>query len=195
MNEEAMAANMAIRAALDGIMEIMGENGCKIVFKNAGLSHMFSNPPEYDWNPCVPVSQQARLYPEIANLLGLNGALGIWRRIGYTNIKYAAELGHVLDAFNDLQPKEKFLKSMEILQMGIGVGKLVVNDDESIDFDVFDCPICTEYETQRPICTVISGSLQYLANWAFGKGLYVAKETKCRAMGDDTCYFVLENES
>ena len=194
MTEEAMAANMAIRAALDGIMEIMGGNGCKIVFNNAGLSQIFDNPPEYDWNPCVPVSQQARLYPEIANLLGLNGALGIWRRIGYTNIKYAAELGHVLDAFSDLQSSEKYSKAMEILQMGIGVGRLVDNDDGSVDFDVFDCPICSESKSQRSICTVITGSLQYLANWSFGESIYIAKETKCKAMGDDTCYFVLEKK-
>ena len=194
MEEEKMAANIAVRAALDGINEIMGENGCKMVFKNAGLIHIYENPPEYNWEPCITVAQQGRIYPEIANLLSLKGALGVWRRIGYTNLKYAAELGHVLDSFNDLEPDEKYSKVIEVLKMGIGVGRVVDNDKGTVDFDVFDCPICAEYESERSVCTVITGSIQYIANWAYGKDVKIAKEIKCKAKGDDTCYFVIEDK-
>jgi predicted hydrocarbon binding protein len=194
MEEEKMAANIAVRAALDGIKEIMGENGCKIVFKNAELSHIFENPPEYDWEPCITITQQGRLYPEIANLLGLKGALGVWRRIGYTNIKYAAELGHILDAFTELESKEKFNKVMEILQMGIGVGRMVAGKEGIVEYDVFDCPVCLEYKSERSVCTVITGSIQYIANWAYGDNVKIAKEIKCKAKGDDSCYFVIEDK-
>jgi predicted hydrocarbon binding protein len=128
------------------------------------------------------------------NILGLKGALSIWRRVGYTNIKYAVEKGHILDGFIDLEPKEKFNKVMEIYQMGIGVGRLNANEEGTMDYDVFDCPICAEYESKRPVCTVITGSIQYIVDWAYGEGVKIAKETRCKAKGDDTCYFVIEDK-
>ena len=193
MEEEKIAANIAVRAALDSITEIMGENGSKIIFKKAGLLHIMENPPEYDWDPCIPITQQGKIYFEIANLLGLKGALSVWRRIGYTNIKYAVEIGHALNNLPDLEPNEKFSQVMENLRIAIGMGKLAAKEDGTVDFDVFDCNICEGYTFDRPICTAITGSVQYIADWSYGHNVKTAKEIKCRAKGDDSCYFIIED--
>lgn len=104
------------------------------------------------------------------------------------------ELGHILDNITDPESKERFNRVMGIYLMGIGVGRLVENKEGVIDYDVFDCPVCLEYESTRSICTVITGSIQYIANWAYGEGVKIAKEIKCKAKGDDTCYFVIEDK-
>ena len=186
-----MATNIAIRAAIDGIHEIVGDNGAKILFRNIGFSHFYENPPGYTWEPCMTVQDQYKIYSEVVNLVGLNGAIGIWRRIGYTNLKYAVEIGHVLDALKDLPPVEKYLRGMEIFCAASGKGKPAPREDGLVDFDCPDCLLCSGYKTERVICAVYEGTTQYCVDWAFGKGKYQARETKCMAKGDETCYFAI----
>ena len=187
--EVKMVSCIAIRAAIDGIQEIIGDNGAKILFRNIGFSHIYDNPPSYGWDPCVTVPEQAKIYDELVHLLGLNGAIGIWRRIGYTNLKYAVEIGHVLDSYKDLEEKEKFQKAIEIFCAATGKGKLVQRDDGLVDFDCPDCLLCEKYKTDKAMCSVYEGTTQYGLDWAFGKGVYTVRETKCKGKGDDTCYF------
>jgi predicted hydrocarbon binding protein len=192
MSEEVkMATNMAIRAAIDSISEILGQKGAGIIFRNIGFSDIFENPPDYNWEPCIPTTEQVKIYSELVNLLGLNGAMGIWRRIGYANIKYAVEIGHVLDAYEDLPKKEKFFEAERLFCLASGKGKAVANDETGSDLDIFDCLLCTGYTSDKPICSLYEGIMQYGCDWAYGKGVYIAREVKCKAKGDDTCYFVL----
>lgn len=187
-----MATNMAIRAVIDGIHEIVGDNGARILFRNIGFTQLYEEPPDYSWEPCLTVPEQAKIYNELPHLLGLNGAIGIWRRIGYTNLKYAVEIGHILDAFNDLEEKEKFRRAMDIFCAASGKGKVVERDDGLVDFDCPDCLLCKEYKTDRVICSVYEGTTQYCLDWAFGRGVYTIREITCKAMGADTCYFKVE---
>ena len=192
MSEEVkMATNMAIRAVIDSITEILGEKGAGIIFRNIGLAEIFENPPDYNWEPCIPTTEQVKIYSELVNLLGLNGAIGIWRRIGYTNFRYGSEMAHVLDAFENLPAKEKCFEAEKLFCFAVGKGRAVANDDTGSDLDVFDCLLCEGYTSKRPVCSVYEGVVQYIGDWAFGKGVYIAREVKCMAKGDDTCYFVL----
>ena len=162
------------------------------MYRNAGLLDVFNNPPEYNFDPCIPRSQRKKIYTEIFSLVGLKGAVGIFRRIGYTAMKYTDEIGHVADPYKDLQPDEKYLKIVELFQLALGLGRVVSNEDGSVDFDFPECIQCEGYKFKRPICLMTAGCLQYIADKAFGKDIYWAKETKCKAMGDETCYYVLE---
>lgn len=192
--EVKMATCMAIRAAVDGINEIVGDNGARILFRNIGFENLYETPPEYSWEPCITVPEQAKIYDELVHLLGLNGAIGIWRRIGYTNLKYAVEIGHILDAYKDIEEKEKFMRGMEIFCAASGKGKIVLRDDGLVDFDCPDCLLCDQYDVDRVMCSVYEGTTQYILDWAFGKGAYTVREIKCKGKGDDTCYFRVEKK-
>ncbi len=189
--EVRMATNMAIRAVIDSISEILGHRGTGIIFRNIGFADIFENPPDYNWEPCIPTTEQVKIYTELANLLGLNGAISIWRRIGYVNIKYTVEIAHVLDQFESLPPKEKYFEATRLFCFGSGKGRPVANEVTGADLDVFDCLLCEGYTSKKPICSLYEGIMQYACDWAFGKGVYIPREIKCKAKGDDTCYFVL----
>jgi predicted hydrocarbon binding protein len=189
--EERMATNMAIRAALVAIDEIIGGNATKIIFTKAGYESIYNNPPEFNFEPCIKVTEQAAIYRVIMDLMGLQGGSVLWRRIGYTAMKYAVEVGHILDSFTSLPLNEKFNKGMEIFVLGSGKGKLVMNDEGIVEFDSFDCFSCEGYNSKRPVCFHYEGAIQYLSDWALGKGVYVAREILCKAKGDDTCYVKL----
>jgi len=192
--QEKMATNIAVRASIDGVIEILGENAAKILFRNAGLLHLLENKPEYNFEPCITIPEQALIYTTISDLLGFTGAMGVWRRIGYTVLKYAHEFGGAFDAFENLPPDEKFAKGMEIFVMGSGKGKLIQTDDGAVEFDCFDCLHCVECRLDRPMCSHYEGFMQYIADYAYGKNVYRAKETECMACGGSTCYFKLEKK-
>ena len=191
MSEEKRVSNIVIRGALDAILEIMGENGGRIVFRNIGLSNICENPPPYDFNPCITERERDKMIAEIANILGLSGALGVWRRIGFIGTKCAQEKKHILEGFVEFEPDEKFFKALELWSLATGEGRIVNRDDGKFDFDVFDCLTCKNYTSVRPICATTAGALQYMSDWVYGIKKYIVKETKCKAMGDETCYYTL----
>ncbi len=186
-----MATNMTVRGHIDALQEIMGYNGAKIIFRNIGQSDVYETPPEYDWEPCMTEDARTMIYTEVVNTLGLKAALSLWRRMGYITAKYVVEKGHILDSFMDLAPDEKFRKSMEFFSAVSGKGKIVITEDGGVEYDCFNCTTCAPYDSERPICLGFVGSFQYLTDWSYGKGVYIVKEIKCKAMGDDTCYHVL----
>ena len=191
MSEEKMVSNIAIRGVLDAILEIMGDNGGRIIFRNIGLSNIYENPPPYDFNPCITERERDKIIAEVANILGLSGALGVWRRIGFIGTKYAQEMKHILDSFAEFEPDEKFFKALELWSLATGEGRIVKQDDGKFGFDVYDCLTCKIYKSERPICATTAGALQYISDWAYGEKKYIIKETKCKAMGDETCYYSL----
>ncbi len=190
-SEERMATNMAIRAAIVAIEEIMGKNATKIVFDKANKTALFLNPPDYNFEPCIKVSEQATIYRSIIDLMGYKGGTVLWRRIGYFVMKYPVEMGHIFDSFASLPPMEKFNKGMEVFAMASGKGKLVTGSESMAEFDCFDCFSCEGYTYTRPVCAHFEGVIQYISDWAFGKNTYLARETLCMAKGDKTCYVKL----
>jgi predicted hydrocarbon binding protein len=189
---EEMITNISMRAELEAINEIMGRNACKILYREAGLSRILDTPPEYDFSPCVSKEEGCRLDNAILNLLGLNAAVVIWRRVGYRAIQSGSEIGHLYDQVKDLPPKEKFLESLELYRLAIGAGRIVENGSGLVEFERPECLHCRDIESSRPVCSLTEGVLEYIAEISFGKDVYRARETKCKAMGDDTCYYVLE---
>jgi predicted hydrocarbon binding protein len=189
--EEKTVTNLSIRSVFDSLAEIMGPNARNIVFRGSGFSRIIESPPEYDWNKEFTSREQLAIYREIIALVGPVGAQGVLRQIGYRNAQILAEFG-VLNHIKDLPPPEKFKKSLELLSLGIGRGKPAMDAAGNTAFDVFDCTICEGQHSTKPYCSNYSGAIGFFADWSFGKGKYVVIETKCKARGDDICYFELQ---
>jgi predicted hydrocarbon binding protein len=191
-----MATNMAIRGAIDAMVEIMGKNGTEVLFRNAGLVHVFQNPPEYNFEPCIPTTEQIKFYMNIVEVMGLNGAISLWRRIAYTIMQYANERGNMLGSFAALPELEKFHKGLEIFTLISGKGTPILKEGQPDELSVPDCFMCLEYKNtlKRSMCAVHEGAIQYLADWSFGKGKYLSRETQCMGKGDAVCYFALEKK-
>jgi len=190
--QEAISANITVRAELDAIVEVIGYSGCRIIYRQAGLLNIFENPPEYSFKPCISRSQRAKVYNEVLDLMGFNGAITIWRRMGYTAIRCTDEIGHVFDFTKDVLPEEMYLNCLELFSLALGVGNVIRNKDGSVDFEVSDCFQCEGQETKRPMCSLTAGALQYISDKVFGKDVCRVNEKKCKAMGSETCYYVLE---
>jgi predicted hydrocarbon binding protein len=190
-DQQKRATKLAIRASLDGITDILGKNGAKIIFRSAGLLAIFENPPDYSWDPSITIPEQARIYTEIGNLVGYKGALAVWRRTGYTVMMRVAEGMRLVEQLEGLPAAEKFSRGLALFVTGSGKGKVVQVEGKPDEFDCFDCLHCSGCDFYRPMCTHYEGFIQYIADVSFGKDAYIARETTCKAKGDETCYFRL----
>jgi predicted hydrocarbon binding protein len=192
MEPEKTVTKMAIRASYEAICEIVGENARGIIFRNAGLARTLESPPDYTWDKEATVEEQAKLYTETINLVGAVGAQGILRLIGYRNTETPVVKFGALDHIKDLPQGERLAKAFELFQAATGKGKVVAGSNGFPAFDVFNCLLCVGVTSKKPYCSHYAGSLQFITDWVYGKGAYLVRETKCMAMGDDTCLFEIE---
>jgi predicted hydrocarbon binding protein len=191
MSEEKTVTNMAIRAAYDSLGGVMGDNARKIIFKAAGLLHVIDSPPEPTFDRSFTLSEQAAIYRETINLVGAIGAQGILRQMGYKNVEIGVTTYHALDSIKELAPGEKIIKCFEFSHTVLNKGRIVIGDDGLPRFDVFDCLTCEGARSEKPYCSQYGGGLQFMTDWTYGKGVMQVVEETCKAMGHDTCLFVL----
>jgi predicted hydrocarbon binding protein len=189
---EKTVTNISIRAAYDSISEIMGARARDMIFKNAGLNHVIGSPPEYTWDKNFTNEEQLALYVEVINLVGAVGAQGVLRQIGYKNAETSVLKFGIFDHLAELPSNEKITKCFEFFKVVINKGKIVADGGGMPKFDVFDCLICSGTTSKKPYCSLYAGALSFFTDWVFGKGIYIVRETKCMALGDDTCLFEIE---
>jgi predicted hydrocarbon binding protein len=192
MAQEKTVTKMAIRASYEAVREIVGENARDMIFRDAGLRRILESPPDYTWDKEATVEEQARIYTETINLVGAVGAQGILRLIGYKITETPIVKFGVLDHIKDLSQEEKIVKAFELFQLAAGKGRVIAQPGGFPALDAFDCLLCVGITSRKPYCSHYAGCLQFLTDWVYGKGIYLVRETKCIALGDDTCRFEIE---
>ena len=188
---EKTVTNISIRSTYDSLGDIVGARARDMIFRNAGMGHVLERVPDYTWEKNYTNAEQVILYYKTVDLVGAVGAQGILRQMGYTNAEKTDQVLQILDQFDALPPKERLYKSFELLKTAINRGTVESGDDGNPRFNVHDCTMCRDVVSTRPYCSQYAGALQYFTDRAFGRGVYQVIETKCRAIGDDTCLFEL----
>jgi hypothetical protein len=192
-SDEKTVTNLVIRAVYDSLAEVMGQNARDIVFRAAGLERLVKQPPEYNWDREFTRDQQLNIYLEIVRLVGRVGAQGILRLIGYKNSEISVVGFHIFDHLKELPPGERFIKAIELFSQAVHLGNVVPGKDGLVSLDVPECLMCRGITSHRPYCSQYAGAITFFADWTFGKGKYLCIETRCKALGDDTCLFELKN--
>jgi predicted hydrocarbon binding protein len=191
VDDQKTVTNMAIRAAYDSLGEVMGENARKIILKGAGLQRVLDTPPDYTFDREFTNHEQAAVYRETIKLVGPVGSQGILRQMGYKNVETAVVKYHVLDSLTDLPPAERIVKCFEFSQSVLNKGRVTIDDRGLPTLDVFDCLTCDGVTSEKPFCSQYGGGLQFMADFSFGKGKYRVIESRCKAMGHESCLFSL----
>ncbi len=192
MAEEKTVTNMAMRSAYETVGEIMGHNARDMVFKKVGLSRILESPPDWTWDKAFTNAEQIGIYHQTIDIVGAVGAQGILRLIGYKALEIPIDKYNILDHLKELPKEERIVKAYELLKVAINRGNVVTQAGGLPKFDVSDCLICAGSTSTKPFCSNYAGSLQFIADWVYGKGVYQVRETKCKALGDDTCLFEAE---
>jgi len=177
-------SNVAIRVALDGTEEILGANGLKSLLNYAGLSALYENKPDYSLEKNYTEKEYSALTSSYYKVLGTSGAKALFRLVGKELGKRSIEVG-VFNHLVDLPADERFFKMMEIFAMAAGKGS-VFREGDVVVYDNPPCTACRDIEDTTPVCTALNGTFDEYAAWA---GFVAEKtvETRCKAMGDDSC--------
>ena len=68
----------------------------------------------------------------------------------------------------------------------------VVEIDDTFIYTIHRCPICWgRTGLDKPVCFIAVGLLQEGLKWVSGGREFRVSESKCVAMGDDVCEFVI----
>jgi predicted hydrocarbon binding protein len=181
---EKTVSNVVIRASLDGTEKILGANGLKSLLNYAGLSYLLKNKPDYSLEKSYTKQELSALTSSYYQVLGTSGAKALFRLIGKELGNRTIEVG-VFNHLTDFPPDEKFFKMMELYAMATGKGRLYREGDVVI-YDNPPCTACDGLEDTTPVCTALNGMFDEFAAWA-GFAAEKTVETRCKAMGDDSC--------
>jgi predicted hydrocarbon binding protein len=67
--------------------------------------------------------------------------------------------------------------------------------DDSFIWTIHRCPICwTRTGADKPVCYISTGLLQAMLTWVSGGLEFRVNESKCCAVGDTVCEFVIQKE-
>ncbi len=114
----------------------------------------------------------------------MKGSKAIIRQVGDATAKQIIKSG-ILDSLADFKKEEKLLKALEIYIMGSKRGEVTI-EDGNIVFDNKMCTTCLNITDNAPVCTFVNCIIDGLAKWAGVEGKR-SVETKCKAMGDESC--------
>ena len=106
------------------------------------------------------------------------------RQVGTATAKRVIASG-AFNSIADFEKEEKLLKALEIYVMASGRGRAFI-EGGNIVYDNNMCTTCLNIKDDIPVCTIVNGILDEFAIWANVEGK-ITVETKCKAMGDDTC--------
>jgi len=177
-------SNVVIRVTLDGTEGILGLNGLKSLLNYAGLLHILESKPDHSMEKNYTEQEFSAITASYYQVLGIAGAKAIMRQIGRELAKYTINAG-VFNHLVDLPAEERFFKMMEIYVMATGKGN-IFREGDVIVYDNPPCTACRDIEDTTPVCTALNGTFDEFAEWA-GFAAEKSVETRCKAMGDDSC--------
>jgi bacteriochlorophyll 4-vinyl reductase len=191
--------NALMRQAIMAIGQVMGQQGLKVVLREAGLERYVDELPPDDLEQDVSTVDYAALNQAVEEFYGRAGK-GMLQRIGRASFRYGVEeqatLMGVAGAAIKLMPQKTRIKFI-LTQMAKSL--MDVNQDTSIEvqetpqgfvFADFTCGVCCCRKAEHPICHLYIGSISEAVKWATGQE-YEVREIECRATGAEACRFLV----
>jgi predicted hydrocarbon binding protein len=183
---EKTVSNYVIRIVMDVTGEVIGENGLRAMLNFAKMPGLFQNKPDYGHEKNFTDHEYACILGSYYDVLGASGAKSVFRMIGRAIGERTTGLG-LFDAFGGLPAEERLFKSIELYTVISGRGSASM-DDGVVVYDNTGCTMCSGIESKTPVCTIASGFLDYMVRWV-GMDSKRSVETRCKAMGHETCRY------
>lgn len=196
--------NKFARIALQAYEEIMGKNGLNAILNLAGLSNLIENYPPDNQERQFDFADYAAIHIGLEELYGPRGGRGLALRAGRTTFNVALKGYGALAGFSDLAFKGLPLQTR--IRIGLPAAARIfsqVSDqltsvEETQDtyiWTVHRCPTCwSRTGADKPVCTSTNGLLQALLTWVSSGSEFRVNESRCCAMGDTVCEFIIQKE-
>ncbi len=194
-------ANKIALIAIKALEEIMGKNGLNAILNLAHLAHLIDNYPPDNLNREFNFSDFSALNQALEEMYGPRGGRALAVRAGRAAFKDALRNFGALAGVGDLAFRVLPLHT----KMRIGVPAMakifsqisdqLTTTEEKEDHFVYTihrCPVCWGRSgSDKPVCGIAVGLLQGGLKWVSGGSEFSVVETKCVAMGNEVCEFII----
>jgi len=197
-------ANKFARITLEAYEEVIGKNGLNAILHLAGLSDMIDNYPPDNLEREFDFADFTAIHVGLEEMYGPRGGRGMALRAGRAIFNDSLKNFGALAGVGD----QAFIVLPLLAKIRIGLPALAkifsqVNDqlssveetEDAFIWTIHRCPVCwTRKNADKPVCYITTGLLQAMLSWVSGGLEFRINESKCCAVGDRVCEFVIQKD-
>jgi predicted hydrocarbon binding protein len=189
---------------IKALEEVMGKNGLNAILNLAGLSNYVDNYPPDNLEKTFDFADVSSINIALEEMYGPRGGRGLALRAGRATFADALKNFGALAGVGDLAFKVLPLQAK--LRIGIpAMAKIFtqVSDQHStveereneFVYTIHKCPVCWGRSgVDKPVCFIAVGLLQEGLKWVSGGNEFRVNESKCIALGEEVCEFIIQKE-
>lgn len=195
-------ANKIVLIALNALEDVMGKNGVNAILNLAHLSHLIDNYPPNNLDRQFDFADFSAINLALEEMYGPRGGRGLALRAG--RVAFADSLRNfgALAGVGDLAFKVLPLQTK--MRIGIPVMAKIFSQisdqystvqerEHDFVYTIHRCPVCWgRHDSDKPVCFIAIGLLQGGLKWLSGGNEFRVNESKCVAMNDDVCEFIID---
>ncbi len=195
-------ANKFTRITLDALEEVMGKNGLNAILNLAHLNELIGNYPPDNLEKEFDFANFSAINMALEEMYGPRGGRGLALRAGRATFadalrNFGALAGAGDLAFKVLPLNAKMrigLPAMAKIFSQVSDQKTTVEErDDVFVYTIHQCPVCYgRHGSDKPVCFMAVGLLQEGLKWLSGGNEFRVNESRCKAMGDDVCEFIIQ---
>jgi predicted hydrocarbon binding protein len=189
------------RIALLSYEEVLGKRGLNALLNLAGLSHLIDNYPPANLEKAFDFADYTAILMALEEIYGPRGGRGLALRAG------RATFNELMKSSGRRQEWENWFSRSYPLDFKLRISlpaaartfstvsdqqTTVKETKDGFIWTVHRCPSCwTRRGAERPVCHVMVGFLQAALNWVSNGQVFRIDESRCCAMGDTVCEFLI----
>jgi len=194
--------NKAARIAIESLANVMGKNGLNAILNLAHLPHLIDNYPPNNLEREFDFADFTAISIALEEMYGPRGGRGLALRVGRATFADVLRNFGALAGAGDLAFKVLPLPTK--LRIGVpAMAKIfsqisdqhstVVEEENEFIYTIQRCPQCWQRRgMDKPVCFMGAGLLQEGLKWLSGGSEFRVNESKCMAMGDAVCEYVIQ---
>jgi predicted hydrocarbon binding protein len=189
---------------IKALEDVMGKNGLNAILNLAGLNSYIDNYPPDSLEKSFDFADVSSINIALEEMYGPRGGRGLALRAGRATFADALKNFGALAGAGDLAFKVLPLQA----KMRIGIPAMAkiftqVSDQHStveeheneFVYTIHKCPVCWgRTGVDKPACFIAVGLLQEGLKWVSGGNEFRVNESKCIALGDGVCEFIIQKE-
>jgi len=189
---------------IKALEDVMGKNGLNAILNLAGLNAYIDNYPADNLEKTFDFADVSSINIALEEMYGPRGGRGLALRAGRSTFADALKNFGALAGAGDLAFKVLPLQA----KMRIGIPAMAkiftqVSDQHStveeheneFVYTIHKCPVCWgRTGVDKPACFIAVGLLQEGLKWVSGGNEFRVNESKCVALGDPVCEFIIQKE-
>jgi predicted hydrocarbon binding protein len=184
--------------------EVMGQNGLNSILNLAGLNQLIENFPPDNLTREFDFADFTAIHVALEKMYGPRGGRGLALRAGKATFNEFFKIFGAMAGVTDIAFKVLPLQAK--LKVGLPIGaklfsqvanqqSTITETDNEFLWTIHRCPICWDRKAQdKPVCFIFTGLLQAMLNHVSGGLEFRVNESRCKAMGEEVCEFVIQKQ-